>query len=321
MNNLNLNSPSNIASSGVQPCSSNSLQAHSQLPRKAYFLNKYEQLNNPQIKPQVVSNSDLMPASSSKSKDTMNSSNHQIASKRHFSGSNSSLQNSDDEDDDFIESSLDLSQADLANKSKEEKRRLSHTAAEQKRRNAIKRGYDELQYIVPSCEFMDPSSSQKVCKATVLKRCFELLQNVLPYCQQIDPIISTRITRATTLEQTIDYIHELEKDKDKHEHDLDSLKKEIMALRIMKSNYEEMLQYHRNTPKDNSVEINDETKFDLFVKFSENLFNSFQSMINPNSFGELSASMFNWLEQMCTASSLKNFILLSLYQATQQIFH
>ncbi|CAF0897584.1 unnamed protein product [Brachionus calyciflorus] len=290
MNNLNLNSPSNIASSGVQPCSSNSLQAHSQLPRKAYFLNKYEQLNNPQIKPQVVSNSDLMPASSSKSKDTMNSSNHQIASKRHFSGSNSSLQNSDDEDDDFIESSLDLSQADLANKSKEEKRRLSHTAAEQKRRNAIKQG-------------------------------FELLQNVLPYCQQIDPIISTRITRATTLEQTIDYIHELEKDKDKHEHDLDSLKKEIMALRIMKSNYEEMLQYHRNTPKDNSVEINDETKFDLFVKFSENLFNSFQSMINPNSFGELSASMFNWLEQMCTASSLKNFILLSLYQATQQIFH
>ncbi|CAF0897568.1 unnamed protein product [Brachionus calyciflorus] len=290
MNNLNLNSPSNIASSGVQPCSSNSLQAHSQLPRKAYFLNKYEQLNNPQIKPQVVSNSDLMPASSSKSKDTMNSSNHQIASKRHFSGSNSSLQNSDDEDDDFIESSLDLSQADLANKSKEEKRRLSHTAAEQKRRNAIKRGYDELQYIVPSCEFMDPSSSQKVCKATVLKR-------------------------------SIDYIHELEKDKDKHEHDLDSLKKEIMALRIMKSNYEEMLQYHRNTPKDNSVEINDETKFDLFVKFSENLFNSFQSMINPNSFGELSASMFNWLEQMCTASSLKNFILLSLYQATQQIFH
>ena len=28
-----------------------------------------------------------------------------------------------------------------------------------------------MQSSVPSCEFMDPSSSQKACKATVLKRC------------------------------------------------------------------------------------------------------------------------------------------------------
>lgn len=62
----------------------------------------------------------------------------QPGTKRHFSGSNSSLQNSDDDDDDFADSTMDLSQSDLANKSKEEKRRLSHTAAEQKRRNAIK---------------------------------------------------------------------------------------------------------------------------------------------------------------------------------------
>jgi hypothetical protein len=33
----------------------------------------------------------------------------------------------------------------------------------------------------------------------------------------------------------IDYIHELEKEKDKHEQELDSLKKEIIALKIMKS--------------------------------------------------------------------------------------
>lgn len=89
----------------------------------------------------------------------------------------------------------------------------------------------------------------------------------------------------------------------------------------MKTNYEEMLQYHRNAPKDNSVEINDETKFDLFVKFSDNLFNSFQSVINANSFSELSASMCNWLEQTCTANNLKNFIILSLHQAAQHIFH
>ncbi len=33
------------------------------------------------------------------------------------------------------------------NVSRDEKRRLSHTAAEQKRRNAIKNGYDELQQV------------------------------------------------------------------------------------------------------------------------------------------------------------------------------
>ncbi len=33
----------------------------------------------------------------------------------------------------------------------------------------------------------------------------------------------------------IDYIHEMEKEKDNHEAELDSLKKEIMALKIMKS--------------------------------------------------------------------------------------
>ena len=35
--------------------------------------------------------------------------------------------------------------------------------------------------------------------------------------------------------KAIDYIHELEKEKDKHDQDLESLKKEIMALKIMKT--------------------------------------------------------------------------------------
>ena len=81
----------------------------------------------------------------------------------------------------------------------------------------------------------------------------------------------------------------------------------------MKSNYEEILHYHKNMPKNNNeVEINDEAKFDLFVKFSENLFQSFQPMINANSFGELSSSMFNWLEKMCSSNVRILFLFLSL---------
>jgi hypothetical protein len=40
---------------------------------------------------------------------------------------------------------------------------------------------------------------------------------------------------STFLFEAIDYIVDLEKEKDNHEKELDSLKKEIMALRIMKS--------------------------------------------------------------------------------------
>ena len=94
----------------------------------------------------------------------------------------------------------------------------------------------------------------------------------------------------------------MEKEKDNHEQELDSLKKEIIALKIMKSNYEEMLQFHKNQPRDNSVEINDDTVFDLFVKFSDNLFQTFQSMVSANSFTEMTSSTLNWLEQMCTSN-------------------
>jgi len=279
-----------------------------QLSLKAYVLNKYEQLKNPQLQSEstILDSSKTILPFQQQNNYSINSSTNQalnhsyivktqqtlintpMAAKRHFSGSNSSLQNSDDDDDDFGDN--DTTGLNGSIKSREEKRRLSHTAAEQKRRNAIKQGY-------------------------------ELLKARLPNCQQTDPYISMRITRATTLEQTIDYIHELEKEKDKHEQELDSLKKEIIALKIMKSNYEEILQYHRNMPKDNSVEINDEAKFDLFVKFADNLFQSFSSMICTNTFSELTSSTLNWLEQMCSSNNLKNLVLLSLFQVTQQILH
>lgn len=60
--------------------------------------------------------------------------------KRHLSGSNSSLQNSDEDEDYGDEAASTLGGYNYP-KSKEEKRRLSHTAAEQKRRNAIKVGF------------------------------------------------------------------------------------------------------------------------------------------------------------------------------------
>ena len=52
-----------------------------------------------------------------------------------------------------------------------ERRREAHTFAEQKRRDAIKKGYDDLQKIVPTCQQADALGASKLSKATVLQRC------------------------------------------------------------------------------------------------------------------------------------------------------
>ncbi|KAL7977010.1 hypothetical protein Chor_008959 [Crotalus horridus] len=79
------------------------------------------------------------------------------------STSASSVPNTDDEDSDY--------QQDTYKESYKDRRRRAHTQAEQKRRDAIKKGYDDLQAIVPTCQQQDFSiGSQKLSKAIVLQK-------------------------------------------------------------------------------------------------------------------------------------------------------
>lgn len=57
-----------------------------------------------------------------------------------------------------------------------ERRREAHTQAEQKRRDAIKKGYEDLQYLVPTCQQQDAVSSYKLSKATILQRSIDYIQ-------------------------------------------------------------------------------------------------------------------------------------------------
>lgn len=50
-----------------------------------------------------------------------------------------------------------------------ERRREAHTQAEQKRRDAIKKGYDTLQELVPTCQQTDVSGAKESQIATMLK--------------------------------------------------------------------------------------------------------------------------------------------------------
>uniref|UniRef100_A0A1A8TXF6 MAX-like protein X n=2 Tax=Nothobranchius TaxID=28779 RepID=A0A1A8TXF6_NOTFU len=87
------------------------------------------------------------------------------------STSASSVPNTDDEDSDYRhETSFKDSFKD--------RRRQAHTQAEQKRRDAIKKGYGDLQSIVPTCQQQSEFAvgAQKISKATVLQKSRNLLQ-------------------------------------------------------------------------------------------------------------------------------------------------
>jgi len=187
----------------------------------------------------------------------------------------SSGHNTEDEDSDNKSSML----------SYKERRREAHTQAEQKRRDAIKRGYDTLQDLVPNCQQPD-ASGYKLSKASVLQR-------------------------------SIDYIQfQLQKKKDEEE-ERNALRKEVIALGIMKTNYEQIVKAHQTQPGHSETRISDETKFQVFQAIMDRLFVSFDNISVAN-FAELSACVFSWLEEHCKPQTLREVVMSVLTQFANQ---
>ncbi|XP_023238746.1 max-like protein X isoform X1 [Centruroides sculpturatus] len=189
----------------------------------------------------------------------------------------SSAQNTDDEDSDH-KSTL----------SYKERRREAHTQAEQKRRDAIKKGYEDLQNLVPTCQQQDSVSSYKLSKATVLQR-------------------------------SIDYIQFLLQQKKKQEDELNALRKDVVALQIMEANYQQMVKMHQSQPGQNPSQISDEVKFKVFQAVCDSLFQSFNSSISVSNFAELSGCVFSWLEEFCKPQKLQELVLSILRQLNSQL--
>ncbi|XP_072173662.1 max-like protein X isoform X1 [Diadema setosum] len=164
-----------------------------------------------------------------------------------------------------------------AYKSYKDRRRNAHTAAEQKRRDAIKKGYEDLQLIVPTCQQTDQVGSQKLSKATVLQR-------------------------------SIDYIQYLVQQKKKQEDELEALRKEVMALKIMKANYEQIVKAHQSTPGHGHNQVSDQVKFNVFKAIMDAQFQTFNATISVASFAELSACVFSWLEEYCKPQTLRELV-------------
>ncbi|CAL1587720.1 unnamed protein product [Knipowitschia caucasica] len=200
------------------------------------------------------------------------------------STSASSVPNTDDEDSDYRH---ETSYKD----SYKDRRRQAHTQAEQKRRDAIKKGYDDLQNIVPTCQPQSEfaAGAQKISKATILQK-------------------------------TIDYIHFLHKEKKKQEEEVSTLRKEVMALKIMKTNYEHIVKAHQNNPQQGQDQVSDQVKFNIFQNIMDCLFQSFNSSVSVSSFQELSACVFSWIEEHCKPQTLREFVVSVLRQLNGQLY-
>ncbi|XP_055753077.1 max-like protein X isoform X2 [Salvelinus fontinalis] len=198
------------------------------------------------------------------------------------STSASSVPNTDDEDSDYRHETT-------YKESYKDRRRQAHTQAEQKRRDAIKKGYDDLQSIVPTCQ------------------------------QQSEFAVGTqKISKATVLQKTIDYIQFLHKEKKKQEEDMSMLRKEVMALKIMKTNYEHIVKAHQNNPQQGEEQVSDQVKFSVFQSIMDSLFQSFSRSVSVASFQELSACVFSWIEEYCKPQTLREFVVGVLRQLNSQ---
>jgi MAX-like protein X len=69
------------------------------------------------------------------------------------------------------------------------------------------------------------------------------------------------LSKATVLQKSIDYIQFLLQQKKKQEEERNALRKEVIALRIMKTNYEQIVKAHQMQPGHSEAYVSDETKF------------------------------------------------------------
>uniref|UniRef100_A0A2M4AJE6 Putative bhlhzip transcription factor bigmax n=1 Tax=Anopheles triannulatus TaxID=58253 RepID=A0A2M4AJE6_9DIPT len=181
----------------------------------------------------------------------------------------SSAHNSEDEED----SGDNKSSSTMSYK---ERRREAHTQAEQKRRDAIKKGYDSLQELVPTCQQTD-ASGYKLSKASVLQK-------------------------------SIDYIGYLLQNKKKLEDERASLQKEVMALRIIQKNYEHMLQHQQTSPgRGTEARLSDDVKFQVFRAIMDEMFLTFEQL-PMNDFAELTSGVIPWLEEHCKPHLLRDVV-------------
>jgi hypothetical protein len=201
----------------------------------------------------------------------------------------SSAEHTDDDDDDdddgegesiHMNHSTGAIEKQLGTKRDESRRRAAHTAAEQKRRNAIRKGYDALQNLVPNSHLLDPISSQKVSKAAILKR-------------------------------STDYLIQLNKEKQQLNNQLEAKRKDTFCLRAVQKTYEDILEMNMSSSKNASATIDDEYKFKVFQNIADAIFVSFDQAMQSGqitNFPQFTSTILRWIEDSCRPADINDTI-------------
>lgn len=71
------------------------------------------------------------------------------------------------------------------------------------------------------------------------------------------------MSKATVLQKSIDYIQYLQQQKKKQEEERNALRKEVVALRIMQTNYEQIVKAQQSQPGHTETRVSDEVKFSV----------------------------------------------------------
>ncbi|QQP57681.1 Uncharacterized protein FKW44_002751, partial [Caligus rogercresseyi] len=122
--------------------------------------------------------------------------------------------------------------------------------------------------------------------------------------------------------KSIEYIQHVQGQKKVQEDELASLRKEVVALQIMRKNYEALAKAHKSQPassassssSSSSLFIKDrallpgEVKFQVFQLLMDSLFQSFNESVNMKNFSELSGCVFSWLEEQCKPQLLQELM-------------
>lgn len=173
--------------------------------------------------------------------------------------------------------------------SHKDRRRKAHTKAEQKRRDAIKKGYENLQSLVPGCLRSD------------------------------EEVFGNKISKAAVLQKSIEYIQAIKEENLNREKKLDHFRKEVLGLRIIHKNYEKMTRKYQQSSlsqnrdtfdlKSSLPAMTDSFKLEIFKNFCDNLFQSFDRTVQTDNFNQLSAGTIWWLEENCDQCNLQRIML------------
>ncbi|KJE96168.1 max-like protein X [Capsaspora owczarzaki ATCC 30864] len=196
-------------------------------------------------------------------------------------------------------------------------RRNAHIQAEQKRRNNIKAGFDELQVMIPACQ-KSPASRQ---------------------------------SKATVLHKAVDYIHHLVKEKVAFVDEINRLRKEVAALKLIIKKYQQLGFISETDMKalmgsgssavasagtvavgsssgavapsaagvaaaSSSAGVGssyaDQVKFFIFCNVVDLLWESFSAKVSLDSPEEFASSIMAWFDEFARPDSLRESFLSSL---------